>query len=267
MHKASAQPAIFIPHGGGPCFFMDWDPPDTWQKMEAYLASLAASLPQKPSAMVVVSAHWEEDVFTVASNPQPDLIYDYHGFPAHTYDIKYPAPGNPSLAARIAGMLTAAGLPARIDDKRGFDHGVFIPLKVAFPAADIPIVALSLKTGLDPAEHIALGRALAPLRDENILIIGSGMSYHNLRRFFGGRENSDAQDFDSWLTAAATAPAETRNAALAKWETAPAARSCHPREEHLLPLMVSAGAGGEDLGRHDYSDKVMGLAISGYRFG
>ena len=268
MTTASAkQPAMFIPHGGGPCFFMDWNPPDTWKKMEAYLASLAASLPAKPKAMVVISAHWEEKEFTVSTNPNPEMIYDYQGFPDHTFKIQWNAPHDAALAQRVLGLIRNAGITVREDKTRGYDHGVFIPLKVAFPDAEIPVVVVSMKENLDPAEHIAIGRALEPLREENVLIIGSGMSYHNLRQFFGGRENTDAQKFDDWLTAASTAVPTVRDEQLQHWESAPAARSCHPREEHLLPLMVTAGAAGDDKGTHDYGDNVMGLAVSAYRFG
>lgn len=260
-------PAYFIPHGGGPCFFMDWDPRDTWKKMENWLKSLSASVKERPKAILVISAHWEEDAFTIMSNPAPPLIYDYYGFPPETYELKYPAPGAPDLAKKVAGLLEAAGLPARLDNTRGFDHGVFVPFKLVYPDADIPVVQLSLQRNLDPAQHLAAGRALASLRDEGVLIVGSGMSYHNLEKFFRGDRAGDSQKFDAWLTQAATAEPAQRNDLLIHWEDAPAARQAHPREEHLLPLMVVAGAAGNDKGRQTLSDTVMGCAISGYRFG
>jgi aromatic ring-opening dioxygenase catalytic subunit (LigB family) len=266
-HAQHRLPAYFIPHGGGPCFFMEWNPPHTWDKMGAWLASLAQNVAAKPKAILLVSAHWEEDDFTVTSGVAPQLIYDYHGFPPHTYDIKYPAAGAPALAARTVQLLETAGLPAKQNDTRGFDHGMFIPLKLIYPDAAVPVVQLSLKTGLDPATHIAAGRALAALRDEGVLIIGSGMSYHNLPKFFRGGDNPDSRAFDSWLTEAATAPQAKREELLAKWESAPAARQCHPREEHLLPMMVAAGAAGADAGTLSLQDTVMGITISGYRFG
>jgi len=266
-HAQHRLPAYFIPHGGGPCFFMDWDPPHTWDKMGAWLASRAGDVGATPAAILLVSAHWEEDDFTVTGGAAPQLIYDYHGFPAHTYDIRYPAQGSPALATRVAQLLSSAGLPARQDATRGFDHGMFIPLKLMYPDAAIPVVQLSLKTGLDPATHIAAGRALATLRDEGVLIIGSGMSYHNLPKFFRGGDNPDSRAFDGWLTQAATAPQSTREALLANWENAAAARQCHPREEHLLPLMVAGGAAGADAGTLSLHDTVMGITISGYRFG
>ncbi|MEZ0225770.1 MAG: class III extradiol ring-cleavage dioxygenase [Alphaproteobacteria bacterium] len=260
-------PTYFIPHGGGPCFFMDWDPPDTWKKMGAWLTSLPSSLPEKPAAILVISAHWEEDAFTVTTNTAPSLIYDYYGFPPETYALKYPAPGAPALAEKVVHLLAAAGLPARQDATRGFDHGVFIPLKLIYPDADIPVVQLSLQRNLDPAQHIAAGRALASLRDEGVLIVGSGMSYHNLEKFFRGDRAGDSQKFDGWLVQAATAAPSNRDDMLVHWAEAPAARQSHPREEHLLPLMVAAGAAGADEGQQVLADTVMGCAISGYRFG
>jgi aromatic ring-opening dioxygenase catalytic subunit (LigB family) len=154
------MPTFYIPHGGGPCFFMEWTlgPPDTWKRMEAWLRELGASLGIKPKAVVVVSAHWEEPEFTVTAAAAPQLIYDYSGFPQHTYHIRYPAPGAPALAARIQALLGQAGITSHADPERGFDHGVFVPFKLIYPNADIPVVQLSLKKGLDPKAHLAAGR-------------------------------------------------------------------------------------------------------------
>ncbi len=261
---APLMPTLFIPHGGGPCFFMDWDPPDTWTSMAEYLKGIAAILPQKPKAIVVVSAHWEEPEFTVTTHPQPQLIYDYFGFPDHAYQIKYPAPGAPALAEEVYDLLKKNGIAVRRDKERGFDHGVFIPFKLIFPEADIPIIQLSLKHGLDPEEHLAVGRALAPLRREGVLIVGSGMSYHNLKRFFRGNDPS-SKEFDSWLAGAVASP--ERESHLIRWSEAPAAHEAHPREEHLLPLMVAAGAASGELGARTFHDSVNGIVISGYQFG
>jgi aromatic ring-opening dioxygenase catalytic subunit (LigB family) len=195
------------------------------------------------------------------------LIYDYSGFPPHTYQLTYPAPGSPKLAEQIRELLSGAGIAARTDSTRGFDHGVFIPFKVAYPEAQIPIVQLSLHTGLDPSVHLAVGRALQPLRDEGILITGSGMSYHNIRGFFSGSPIPASDQFDAWLTDVVTTDAQKRNAGLQQWQTAPSARDAHPREEHLIPLMVAAGAAGDDKGERVFSDRVMGATISAYRFG
>lgn len=261
------QPTLFIPHGGGPCFFMDW--PQTWDHMAAFLRGLGSTLPQKPDAIVVVSGHWEEQVATVTSGTAPELIYDYYGFPPHTYTLQYPAPGSPALAERVRALLEHAGLTSAADPHRGFDHGVFIPFMLAFAQADIPVVELSLLNTLDPAAHLAIGAALTPLRASNVLIVGTGLSYHNLTHFMNASPVTDqaAKEFDAWLSAAVVAPPAQRDLLLTQWEHAPGARLCHPREEHLLPLMVAAGAAGQDYGQQIYSDTVLGKALSGFRFG
>ncbi len=264
----SRQPAIFLPHGGGPCFFMDWTmgPPGTWHPTQRFLEGLAATLPAPPRAIVVVSGHWEETAFTAASAARPDLFFDYYGFPPHTYRLTWPAPGHPQLADRIAALLAQAGLPSALDPARGFDHGVFVPLKVAFPQAQIPVVPLSLSATRDPALHLAAGRALAPLRDQGILLIASGMSFHNLRAYLRPKTVDRARDFDAWLTDAVASPAPQRDALLAGWRQAPHAAFAHPREEHLIPLLVAAGAGGQAPGRRIFTDEPMGAAISAFRF-
>lgn len=263
------QPAIFIPHGGGPCFWIDAPPPfgrQAWEKLRVHLAGIVASLPERPNAFLVVTAHWEEPQATVSVNPAPGMIFDYNGFPAHTYELSYPAPGAPEIARRAAELIRAAGLAVAQDSERGYDHGVFVPMLIVDPEASIPVAMVSLQRDLDPALHIALGRALAPLRDEGVVIVGSGMSYHDLRHFRDG-EGRDAATFDAWLGAAACLPAPERNEALTHWAEAPAGRACHPREEHLLPLMVTAGAAGDDIGVRDFTDVIGGKTISGFRFG
>jgi aromatic ring-opening dioxygenase catalytic subunit (LigB family) len=266
--SAQRQPAIFLPHGGGPCFFMDWTwgPADTWDATKQFLEGLAATLPQPPKAMVVVSGHWEEPAFTASAAPRPQLIFDYSGFPEHTYRLTWPAPGDPDLAKRVAELLAGAGLPAAVSPTRGFDHGVFVPLKVVLPQAEIPVVTLSLAASLDPALHLAAGRALAPLRDEGVLIVASGMSFHNLRGYFRAETAERARAFDQWLTSAVESPADERDALLTGWRQAPFAAYCHPREEHLIPLMVAAGAGGDPPGSRIFADEPMGAALSAYRF-
>ena len=264
------QPTLFIPHGGGPCFFMEPPPaaPHLWDRMAEYLRSIAGALPERPRALLVVSGHWEAPHPTVNTAARPALLFDYYGFPEQTYRLTYPVAGAPDLAAQVRRLLDAAGIATEADSARGLDHGVFIPLKVAFPDADIPVLQLSLQQGLDPAVHLAIGRALAPLRDHGVLIIGSGMSFHNLRTLFSGRGNAEAQAFDDWLVAAATdADPDRRDAALRAWESAPHARDCHPKEEHLIPLMVAAGAAGADAGRHVYGERLAGKAVSAFQFG
>ena len=140
-----------------------WGPADTWHATQRFLESVASSLPEKPKALLVISGHWEEPAFTAGAAAEPELIFDYSGFPAHTYQLTWPAPGDPQLAEQVIGLLRKSGLPAAASFNRGYDHGVFVPLKVAFPQADIPVVTLSLNQSLDPAQHIAAGRALAPL--------------------------------------------------------------------------------------------------------
>jgi aromatic ring-opening dioxygenase catalytic subunit (LigB family) len=265
QETAAPLPSFFLPHGAGPCFFMDWTPPDAWDRMAAYLRGLAGDLPARPKAILVISAHWLAPVFTVASAAKPELIFDYHGFPPHTYQLTYPAPGDPALATRVVKLLRGAGLEAREDPARGFDHGVFIPLKLSFPEAEIPVVPLSLRGDLDPAAHLAAGHALAPLREEGVLILGSGMSFHNMRGYGDARYADPSDAFDAWLTEAVADPA-ARDAKLAAWTEAPGGLQSHPKgqEEHLIPLMVAAGTGGP--GRRDFTDKVMEVALSAFRF-
>ncbi len=266
--EPARQPALFLPHGGGPCFFMDWTwgPADTWQATQRFLEGLAATLPATPQAIVVVSGHWEERTLTASAAAAPELIFDYHGFPEHTYRLTWPAPGWPALAQRVVERLEAAGLPTEVSATRGYDHGVFVPLKVAFPEAQIPVVTLSLAASLDPALHLAAGRALAALREEGVLIVGSGMSFHNLRGYFRPETRERAQAFDAWLTTAVESTGRQRELLLTGWRNAPFAAYAHPREEHLIPLMVAAGAGGDAAGRRIFHDEPMGAAISAYRF-
>jgi aromatic ring-opening dioxygenase catalytic subunit (LigB family) len=243
-----------------------WGPADTWHRTQRFLEGLAQTLPATPKAIVVVSAHWEEAAFTASAVARPNLIFDYSGFPEHTYQLTWLAPGEPALAARMTELLKNAGLPSAVSASRGFDHGVFVPLKLVFPEVRIPVVSLSLAASLHPALHLAAGRALYPLRDEGVLLVGSGMSFHNLRAYFRPETPERARAFDAWLTRAVESPAAERDALLTGWREAPFAAFAHPREEHLIPLMVAAGAGGEAHGTRIFSDEPMGAAISAYRF-
>lgn len=237
------QPTFFINHGGGPCFFLEPGPMrDTWHELEAYLRGFMATLAEPPRAILAISGHWEENVPTVNAGSHPPLLFDYGGFPDHTYRLTWPAPGAPELATRVRGLLSAAGIASGAETARGWDHGIFVPFKVMVPSADIPLVQLSLQQGLDPAVHLAIGRALRPLRSEGVLILGSGQTYHNMRGFFGSKAVDDrAEAFDAWLRAAMI-DGETRDQVLIRWEDAPHARNAQPHEDHLLPLMVAAGA-------------------------
>ena len=262
-------PTYFISHGGGPWPWMRAQTGATYDRLAASLADLPRRIGAAPRAVLMVSAHWEADAFTVQGHARPPMLYDYGGFPAHTYAVRYDAPGDPVLARRVQALIAGAGLPAAFDAARGFDHGTFSPMAAIYPAADVPVVQLSLRRGLDPAEHLALGRALAPLRREDVLIVGSGLSYHNLRNF-GPSARDASHAFDDWLDQAVVrTPPARRDAALVAWESAPAARLAHPREEHLIPLMVAAGAaGGEAAERIYHEDDFMGgIAVSSFRFG
>lgn len=268
--KHNTLPSLFIPHGGGPCFFMEWTrgPANTWHKMEAWLQTLLATLPQKPDAIVIFSAHWEESIIHINSHPNPELFFDYYGFPPHTYQLTFPAPGSAEVASKIQTLLTAANIDSQLDQEHGFDHGTFVPLKVMLPEADIPVVQVSLHKSLDPKFHLDMGRALKPLRDENILILGSGMSFHNMQILNqGGDANDHSNIFNRWLNQAALAPPAERESLLSQWMSAPSGLASHPREEHLLPLMVAAGAAGNDLGQNIFTDNVMGATVSAFKFG
>ncbi len=195
-----------------------------YDRLEASLGGLIAALPEKPRAIVVVTAHWEEARLRVSFHPQPPMLYDYYGFPEHTYHIQYAAPGSPEWARRISGLLAQGGVACDEDDARGFDHGTFSLMQPIRPEADIPVVQLSLLGSLDPAAHLAIGRLLQPLREEGVLIIGSGLSYHNLRAL-GPEGAVPAAAFDQWLNQSLVGmPAAERNAALMHWAQAPAAR-------------------------------------------
>lgn len=262
------MPVVFLPHGGGPWPFVDLGLDQTeFDELASYLRSIPALPRTPPRALLVISAHWEEAVPTVMTAERPPLLFDYYGFPASSYELTWPAPGQPQLAARVRELLGDAGFQTAADAQRGFDHGTFVPLKLAYPRADVPTVQLSLKAGLDPAEHLDIGRALAPLRDEGVFILGSGMSFHNLRAFRDPRSRPVAESFDAWLRTAATLAEEDRDWNLQRWDRAPSARLAHPREEHLLPLLVAAGAAGTDRGALAYNGTFAGLRLSAYHFG
>jgi 4,5-DOPA dioxygenase extradiol len=239
---------LYIPHGGGPLPLLG---DEGHLELAAFLRSLATSM-ARPTSILVVSAHWEAAVPTVTAGAYPPLLYDYYGFPDEAYSLRYPAPGDPALAGRIKSALERADLPVAMDSERGFDHGVFVPLSLMYPEADIPCVQLSLVRGLDPVLHLRIGQALAALGGEDVLILGSGFSFHNMQEFFrspGASASDDPRNdaFQTWLAetcGGSILSDKERFQRLAAWETAPHARYCHPREEHLLPLHVVAGAAG-----------------------
>lgn len=234
---------LFLSHGGGPMPLLG-DPGH--REMVECLTELPAKMP-RPAAIIVISAHWEASLPSITAGANPPLIYDYYGFPEESYQISYPCPGNPALATELYKALDGAGITSRLDGSRGFDHGLFVPLKIMYPEADIPCIQLSLVNSLDPAEHIRIGRALQSLDCENLLVIGSGFSFHNMRAFFAP-EAADTkalnEAFEDWLADTCGSPElseQDRAQRLVDWEAAPGARYCHPREEHLLPLHVCYG--------------------------
>jgi len=241
---------------------------EQYAKTAREFKSLPSRLPARPKAVLVITGHWEASEFTVSTGEHPPMEYDYTGFPPHTYELKYAAPGSPTLAARVFDLLVDAGFSVRKDANRGFDHGTFVPMWLMFPEADVPIVMLSLKSSYDPAEHIRVGAALSQLREEGVLILGSGLTYHNMRGFGRDESTAPAERFENYLNDAVTQlnPA-TRNEMLLRWQDAPGARLAHPREDHLIPLMVVAGAAGEDTGRRVFVDHVMKVPMASYEFG
>jgi len=232
-----ALPTLFISHGAPTLAIVD-------SPARRFLAGLAAELP-RPRAILVASAHFLAARPVLSAAAAPETIHDFGGFGPELEAMRYPAPGDPALAERAAGLLAAAGLPAALHPSRGLDHGAWVPLAVMYPAADIPVVSLAVQPRADAAHHWRLGAALAPLRAEGVLVVGSGAVTHNLEAFFSRRGTEPAPPwvgaFADWLAAAVTAGDA---AALLDWAArAPHAAENHPTTEHLLPLFVAAGAG------------------------
>lgn len=267
LQSSSLMPVVFVPHGGGPMPLLG---DLNHRALTHFIQSLGAQLPV-PKAIVVITAHWEEEQVSITHSSAPGMLFDYYGFPPEAYEYSYAAPGNPPLAKQIQQLLVDCNINARLDNQRAYDHGTFVPLLLLYPAADIPVVQLSLLASLDPAAHIAIGKALAPLREQGVLILGSGMSFHNMRAFFSSdttiRAKSEA--FDAWLKATLTDTALTHSECeqrLTNWVAAPQARFCHPREEHLLPLHVCFGAAApaRSRARQVFAGLLFNTAISGY---
>ncbi|KAJ3089536.1 hypothetical protein HK102_006178 [Quaeritorhiza haematococci] len=270
-------PAAFVPHGGGPLPLLN-DPSSAG--LTKFLSKFGPSLNlpdgSKPKAILLVTAHWEANVPSISNNSTHSLLFDYYGFPPESYKFTYPAPGHPEIAAKAARLVESRfGGKVKLDAARGWDHGVFVPLKLIVPDASIPVVQMSVLSSLDPADHIRLGQALAPLRDEGVAIVGSGMSFHNMRffRMGGFTQNAsklakyDGSDFNDAIVDACTkVTGEEREKRLADWEKMPGARLCHEREEHLMPLLVVAGASGEDVGKLAFDGDMLGFKISGFLF-
>ena len=238
--------------------------------LSRFLRQYPASIP-RPEAIGVISAHWEEDVIGITSAASPELLFDYYNFPPQTYQFRYPAAGDPQLAARMQALLKQSGIDSRLDPDRGFDHGVFVPLLLMYPQADIPCVQISLSTNLDAALHIRIGQALGELKNEKLLILGSGFSFHNMQAFLTKRDDAidpRNQEFDAWLQQACVDPklSETeRTARLTDWQSAPHADYCHPRGEHLIPLHVCYGF-GQTAARTVFQDRVSGFIATAYEW-
>jgi len=258
---------LFIPHGGGPLPLLN-EPGHA--AMGRFLRDFPATI-TKPDAIVVISAHWEEPVISITAAASPPLLFDYSGFPAETYEYRYGVPGQPELAERVRGLLQDADIDARLDHQRGFDHGMFVPLMLMYPEADIPCIEISLAASLDAAEHVRIGQALGALKEENMLILGSGFSFHNMQALMSKNDDSIDQcnqEFEAWLTQTCcdqSLSEKEREKRLVEWVLAPHARYCHPREEHLLPLQVCYGV-GQSAARPVFQDKVAGFSTSAYQW-
>ncbi len=265
MHQEiQAGQILYISHGGGPMPILN-DP--SHEKMIAFMKGIPKKL-NRPRAIVVFSAHWEEEFVTIQSAKAPGMVYDYYGFPEQSYQIKYPCKGHVELAKEISGLFEASGVPHRLNDERPYDHGSYIPLMMMFPEADIPVIQVSLNHNLDAKTHLNIGKALSPLMKEKILFIGSGFSFHNMSRFdFSGRNVEDAQNnaFQDKLIeiCCKTLGKEGRFTQLVEWERIEGARYCHPREEHLLPLHICVGLSTQ-VATKVFDDYIAGKRATGF---
>jgi 4,5-DOPA dioxygenase extradiol len=253
---------LYLSHGGGPMPLLG-DPGHNG--MVTTLQQIAKSIP-RPAAIIVISAHWENAEVAITHAAAPPLIFDYYGFPDEAYNIAYPAVGEPALADELHWRLEKNDIRAVLDDTRGFDHGLFVPLKIMYPKADIPCIQLSLLKGLNPAEHIRIGSILASLSHKNLLIVGSGFSFHNMEAFFTPTQERSAMNeaFQSWLSTTCCdkkISEHERSERLIQWEHAPYARYCHPRAEHLLPLHVCYGAAGRACNAR-FDVQILGVKAS-----
>ena len=263
---SARMPTYYISHGGGP---WPWIPNmrQAFTELERSLAAMPGKLPEPPKAILMVSGHWEAREVRVMHSAHPPMVYDYYGFPPETYEITYPAPGAPALAEKTAELIRSAGLSVALDDTQGYDHGAFVPAYAMYPKADVPMYQVSMLSNYDPATHFRLGQALAPLRDEGVLILGSGLSYHNLRAFGPGAKIPSTA-FDAWLNEVLALPPAEREAALMDWEKAPHARVAHAHEDHLVPLFVALGAAADGEATRTYHEENIfgGVTASSWRF-
>jgi len=256
------MPAIFVNHGGGPLPLLG-DP--SHANLVKYLMASTKAIPT-PRAILVASAHWETPVTTFVGPDDPGLLYDYYGFPPESYQIEYPARNSPEVLKKARELLDKAGIPSKVE-KRAYDHGVFVPLKLMYPLANIPVVQISLPSSRSPSFVLELGKALRPLREDGVLLIGSGLSFHNLPAFFSDdpAKTSRSTAFDRALKE--VMKSQDRNAKLKFWESLPHARYCHPNEDHLMPLLSIAGATDpQEPCNIVYEDTLMGAKVSGFSF-
>lgn len=265
---AVVAPALFVNHGGGPM-------PLLGDKEHRELTNFLRDGVKKHvdlkeiKAIILVTAHWEESKVTISSGNYHDLYFDYYGFPPESYKYKYDAPGDPELAKRVQETLKKNGIDSKLDPKRGWDHGVFVPMMLINPSADIPIIQVSVLSSQDAAEHYKIGQALHELRKEGVAIFGSGMSYHNMREFMYSRYKGEVvnEEFDKFLNKICTAEEETRRQGLLSWRAQPGATEAHPMQaaEHFMPLIVVAGAGGPKPGERIFNWDMSGtFRLSGF---
>ncbi|WP_428396240.1 DODA-type extradiol aromatic ring-opening family dioxygenase [Lichenicoccus sp.] len=264
------MPTYFLSHGGGPWPWLKALRPGLYDQLETSLLDVRRELGETPRAILMISGHWEANRFLVSSSARPPMLYDYGGFPEHTYRIRYDAPGAPALAEQVRSLLERGGMATDLDAQRGFDHGTFSLMHTMYPEATMPLVQLALRSDFDPSAHIKVGELIAPLRDEGVVIVGSGFSFHDTLAMRSGTGTASSAVFDRWLNDTLVgSPPHARRERVIHWATAPAARAAHPREDHLLPLMVAVGAAGDDAGTRIYHqpDFMGAITASSYRFG
>jgi len=267
MNKPIASfPSIYLFHGGGP-YPLTTDPSQL--SIRKFLQELPKKIPT-PKSILLISAHWESPTISILNKKEPNLLFDYYGFPKDLYNFKYPTKNDLDLVNKMTLLFDQNNITYKMDNERDYDHGVFVPLLLMYPEANIPVAQISLVKGLDPATHLKIGEVLAPLRNEGVLILGSGSSFHG---FFVNLESEElakhSQNFDKYLDDVCTNKSYSsseRKKMLIDWKKAPSAKFAHPREEHLLPLMVNMGAADGVAGERIYEDYYMEYKMGAYLF-
>ncbi|CAF1194194.1 unnamed protein product [Didymodactylos carnosus] len=269
--SSSKQPAMYVTHGGGPCWFMDGKDFPSFANIDKNSAGakwfrqlphqIGQSDQHKPKAILLVSAHWESsDVVHISAQAQhTDLYYDYGGFPKETYEIKFQPKGDLQLSQQVLDLLKKSNISAVLNSKRNFDHGVFIPLKLMYPNANIPVVSMSILDTYSPEQHVAIGKALSPLREQGVLIIGSGSITH------GRASREQINEFvDAITNTLQTLSPNEREETMINWTRLPYARENHGREDHLIPLHVVVGAAGQD--KCELLNPHLSKSLAAYKF-